>query len=69
MIPWLVCFAVGIPVAFAIGGGIPWLGIFDLAPIIAVALGVGLLIYYLIGDIDRDRQPSSSSVPFRMDAM
>ena len=55
MISIMGCLAVGIPIAFAISGGIPWLGIFFLAPIIAVVLGIGALIYYLIGDIDRDR--------------
>ena len=54
-IPIMGGLAVGIPIAFAIGGGIPWLGIFGLAPAIAVILGIGALIYYLIGDIDRDR--------------
>ena len=49
------CLAVGIPVAFAIDGDIPWLGIFGLAPIMLFDLGIGALIYYSTGDIDRDR--------------
>ena len=39
------------------------MGIFGLAPIIAVVLGIGALIYYLIGDIDRDRETDGDGKP------
>ena len=36
MVPFLICLAIGIPIAFAIRGDIPWWGVFVMPPAIVV---------------------------------